>query len=323
MEKINTIIISRTDSIGDVVLTLPIAHVLKQKFPGCKIIFLGKSYTKPVIECCTSVDQIICWDETEKLDPQKQIDLFRSLKADCIVHVFPNKKVAALAKQARIPIRIGTSHRFFHWFSCNKLPNFTRKNSDLHEAQLNFELLAPLGIENKYSLKDIQGFFDLTKIKPLNEELKNRIDRNRFNLILHPGSKGSAQEWSIGSFSELVKLLPKDKFQIFITGTKQEGEMIRDIFSKNDNVVNLTGKLSLPELISFIDNCDGLVAASTGPLHIAAVLGKRAIGLFSSKRPIFPLRWAPLGPKALFIESENVSEIMPKDVAAKLLSSIQ
>lgn len=304
-------------------LTLPIAHVLKQKFPGCKIIFLGKSYTKPVIECCTSVDQIICWDETEKLDPQKQIDLFRSLKADCIVHVFPNKKVAALAKQARIPIRIGTSHRFFHWFSCNKLPNFTRKNSDLHEAQLNFELLAPLGIENKYSLKDIQGFFDLTKIKPLNEELKNRIDRNRFNLILHPGSKGSAQEWSIGSFSELVKLLPKDKFQIFITGTKQEGEMIRDIFSKNDNVVNLTGKLSLPELISFIDNCDGLVAASTGPLHIAAVLGKRAIGLFSSKRPIFPLRWAPLGPKALFIESENVSEIMPKDVAAKLLSSIQ
>ncbi len=322
-QNINTIIISRTDSIGDVVLTLPVAHLLKEKFPNCKIIFLGKSYTKLVIECCANIDEIICWDEIQKQDKKKQLDLFKSLKADCIIHVFPNKQVAALAKSAGIPIRIGTSHRLFHWFTCNKLPNFTRKNSELHEAQLNFKLLAPLGIESNGSLKEMQNYFDFTGAKPLSNELSSLIDPDRYNLILHPKSRGSAQEWGIANFSELVKILPKDKFRIFVTGTKEEGKLLGDAFSKNDHVVNLTGKLSLTELISFVNNCDGLVAASTGPLHLAAVLGKKAVGIYTSVRPIHPGRWAPIGKNALFVQAVNVSEVKPKDVAKILTDNLK
>ena len=48
-----TIAISRTDSIGDVVLTLPVCVWLKKKFPDIKIIFFGSTYTKPVIEFLT------------------------------------------------------------------------------------------------------------------------------------------------------------------------------------------------------------------------------------------------------------------------------
>jgi ADP-heptose:LPS heptosyltransferase len=318
--KIKTIIISRTDSIGDVVLTLPVAHVLKDKFPGCKIIFLCRSYTKPVIECCANIDEIISWDEIEKQDPQKQLDIFRSLRADSIIHVFPNKKVAALAKKSGIPTRIGTSHRLFHWFTCNKLPNFTRKNSELHEAQLNFKLLAPLDIEGSYSLQEIRSFFDFTKIKPLSSELNNLIDKSKFNLILHPKSRGSAQEWGIANFSELVKILPKDKFQIFITGTKEEGDLIGNVFAGNDYVVNMTGKLSLTELISFVNHCEGLVAASTGPLHLAAILGKKAVGIYACVRPIHPGRWAPVGQNVRIVEAENVSMVKPESVAKVLMN---
>ncbi|MCB0778620.1 MAG: hypothetical protein KDC03_03595, partial [Flavobacteriales bacterium] len=52
------------------------------------------------------------------------------------------------------------------------------------------------------------------------------------------------------------------------------------------------------QLIALIGASDALVAASTGPLHIAAASGKRAIGLFAPRRPIHPGRWAPLGPDA-------------------------
>ena len=79
MKNLNRIIISRTDGIGDVVLTLPVAHLLKEKFPGCSIIFLGKTYTKPVIESCTNIDKIVCWDEIVSYDKKKQIDVFCSL----------------------------------------------------------------------------------------------------------------------------------------------------------------------------------------------------------------------------------------------------
>lgn len=58
-------------------------------------------------------------------------------------------------------------------------------------------------------------------------------------------------------------------------------------------------------MISFIAQIDGVLAASTGPLHIAAALGKHAIGLYAPMRPIHPGRWAPLGKKATFLVKEK------------------
>ena len=336
MSEFKTIIISRTDSIGDVVLTLPVAHVLKKKFPGCRIIFLGKTYTKPVLECCSSVDEILCWDELLKLEENEQVKIFSSLKADCIIHVFPNKQVATLAKRCGIPIRIGTSHRLFHWFTCNKLPNFTRKNSELHEAQLNFKLLRPLGIEGEFPLSEISSYFDLTRVRPLDAELITLIDPKRTNIILHPKSRGSAVEWGLSNFVKLVDILPKERFKVFITGTKEEGELIGNNFSNHPDVTNLGGKLSLTELISFINNCDALVAASTGPLHLAAVLGKKAVGIYPSVRPIHPGRWAPVGKRASVLVSKKscakcgkgehcdcLSSVTPQEVAAVLMQGLK
>jgi ADP-heptose:LPS heptosyltransferase len=56
--------------------------------------------------------------------------------------------------------------------------------------------------------------------------------------------------------------------------------------------------MNLDELISFIASADGLIANSTGPLHLAAALGKDALGIYPPMRPIHPGRWAPVGPKA-------------------------
>ncbi|MFM7105313.1 MAG: glycosyltransferase family 9 protein, partial [Flavobacteriales bacterium] len=60
-------------------------------------------------------------------------------------------------------------------------------------------------------------------------------------------------------------------------------------------------KFSLDELIQFIGQCQGFVACSTGPMHIAAALGIPTVGLFSPHRPIHPGRWAPLGPNAHYL----------------------
>lgn len=321
--KAKTFIISRTDSIGDVVLTLPVAGILKGHFPDCKIIFLGRNYTKPVVECCEYVDEFISWDEIAPKEINHQIEIIRSLAADCIIHVFPNKKIALLAKKAKIPIRIGTSHRLFHWFTCNKLPNFTRKNSDLHEAQLNLKLLAALGITKKYSLGEIQSQFGFRKIKPLPQELRSMLDDNRIKLILHPTSKGSAREWGIENFSELIKFLPKDKFQVFVTGTKEDAEYLKNFISESNSVIDMTGKLSLSELISFINNCDVLVAASTGPLHLAAVLGKKAIGIYSSLRPIHAGRWAPIGMNSQYFVAEQICNNCKRGKPCNCMSSVK
>ena len=63
IEKISNILISRTDSIGDVVLTLPLAGMLKQLIPEVKIGFLGRKYTAPIINACEFVDEFIDVDD--------------------------------------------------------------------------------------------------------------------------------------------------------------------------------------------------------------------------------------------------------------------
>lgn len=308
IENPRHIVISRTDSIGDVALTLPLTGILKEKFPQAKISFLGNTYTKPVVETCESVDEIWEWAELQKLNQREQIDFLKSKKVDVFIHVFPRKEIAKLAKKAKITHRIGTSHRFFHLFTCNQRPSFTRKNSDLHEAQLNTKLLLPLGISKNYSLAELAGFAAFKEVQPLPANLQNLLSHDKKNIILHPKSQGSAREWALENYLELAAELDPKKYNIFFTGTEKEGLFFRNFIPEKPNVFDLTGKMNLYELISFIKCADVLIAASTGPLHLAGLSGIHAFGLFSTQRPTHAGRWQPLGSKIYILEEKIISD---------------
>lgn len=320
------ILISRTDSIGDVVLTLPLAGILKQKFPQTEIYFIGKNYTKAVINCSKNVNQFLSWDELDAKSEKDAVSFLKSFNFSAIVHVFPNKKLAFLAKSAQIENRIGVNRRIFHWFTCNYKPSFSRKSSDLHEAQLNVKLLAPFGIEDNFSQKDLAKFYNFSPTVELTSGLENLIEKDKLNIIIHPKSKGSAKEWGLDNFIKLVEILPKSKFKIFVSGTNDDALQIKNQSKLlNMEVTDLTGKMNLEQFIAFIQKTDALIAASTGPLHIASALGKHAVGLYSSIKPIHPGRWSPIGENAFYFEANeptnerigdrSILDIQPEKVA--------
>lgn len=314
-----TILISRTDSIGDVVLTLPMCGVLKKNYPDCKIIFLGRNYTLPILKRCKHIDEVISFDTLEKHSPSELVGFFKTKNITAFVHVFPNKDLATAAKKTNIDYRIGTYRRLFHFFTCNKKVNLKRKSSNSHEAQLNIKLLNPLGITTDFDLSEIPDLygFDLTRKTTTDFSF---LDANKIKIILHPKSKGSAKEWSFQNFSELISLLDKSKYQLFFSGTEQEGDLFRkELIEKNSEVTDLTGKYSLDEFIDFISCCDGLVSASTGPLHIAAALNKKAIGLYTNIRPMFPTRWGPLGKKAIALTETENTQTNSLSISAKIV----
>lgn len=330
----NRIIISRTDAIGDVMLTLPMAGILKKEFPEAKIIFFGKTYTQSVISCCSAIDEFINYDEFEKSDERGKIDFLRQQQADVIIHVYPRKSIAQAAKAAGIKERIGTRNRIFHWTTCNNLVKLSRKKSGLHESVLNMILLQPLNIKHSYKKEELTSFYSFDRIPALQPSHTSLISSQKANLILHPKSHGSAREWSLEHYAELISLLPADRFNIFITGGPAERDKME--FWQRDqpkHVINTAGTFTLPQLIAFIHHCDGLVAASTGPLHIAAALGKFALGLYPPIEPMDPSRWAPLGKDAISLVMEKkcdecrlvpeechcMNEIMPSVVAKKIL----
>lgn len=293
-----TFIISRADAIGDVVLTLPVAGVLRELYPGAKIIFLGRSYTEDLIKACVHVDEFLNWDELQKLPAEEAVKKMAGTGADTIIHVLPHPEIARIAKRAGIRQRIGTTNRLYHWWYCNKLVLLSRKNSPYHEAQLNLRLLRPLGAKELYSPEEIGHYYGLRRLTPLPPAIAALPDPGKFNLILHPKSRGHGREWGLDHYIQLINLLPKDRFKIFITGTSAEGRLLEPLLQACPTVTDMTGRLSLAEFITFISRADGLLASGTGPLHLAAALGIHAIGIFPPLRPIHPGRWAPIGPRA-------------------------
>ena len=91
-----------------------------------------------------------------------------------------------------------------------------------------------------------------------------------------------------------------NSYNILVTGTEREGELVKNEvpdFFTGENIQDLTGKISLTELVSLIQNVDALVACSTGPIHIAAASGISTIGIYPPMKPIHPARWSPQGEK--------------------------
>lgn len=319
-KTLKNIIISRTDSIGDVVLTLPVATILKRCFPEMKIAFMGKAYTKPVIEACASIDQFIDVNAF-----MTEVVTIAGEKPEAILHVLPVSAIAQRAKKIKIPLRIGTTNRIYHFLTCNKLVKLSRKNSDLHEAQLNIKLLQPFGIDRVFSLAEIGNEFNLKRIQPLAEKFVSLLSKDKYNVILHPKSQGSAREWGLENFIHLIKSLNKNHYKIFISGTVNERKLLQPLFDEaEDDVTDITGLFKLDQFISFIAACDGIVANSTGPLHIGAALGKAAIGLYPPIRPMHPGRWAPIGTKAqVFFLDKMCSDCKKNNIPCRCITSIQ
>src|SRR5690606_8233861 len=145
--------------------------------------FLGKSYTEPIIKNCPNIHHFLNWDHWQSMPNPDLIKYVKDLNIDFFYHIFPNKKIAYIAKKAKIKNRIGTSHRLFHWTTCNHKVFFSRKNSNLHEAQLNFELLKPFYKIKTPSMTDMITWTSLQKIKP--SETVNSYISSKKTIIIH------------------------------------------------------------------------------------------------------------------------------------------
>ncbi|MCS6904521.1 MAG: glycosyltransferase family 9 protein [Bacteroidia bacterium] len=322
-----SILISRTDSIGDVILTLPLCGFLKELFPSCNILFLGTSYTLPILERCKYIDMPLDWQEIKQKPWREQVEYMRFMRIAQVIHVFPRFSIAKLCYQASIPIRIGTSHRLYHWWYCNRLVPLGRKNSFLHEAELNIQLLKPL--TKQRPTRPLWHYYGIISSTTTFTSLFEKNTRPK--IILHPGSRGSAKNWPLNYWHALIELLIKAEYQVILTGSAAEADILASWVSNLPSTIyNLMGKLTLSELIDCIAASDLLVAASTGPLHIAAALGKFTVGLYVPLKPLYPQRWAPLGEKAYYLVSSQTCRkctqkecpcmlaLTPKDVFAQI-----
>lgn len=314
------ILVVRTDRIGDVVLSLPVAAAIKSKYPNCKLSFLVREYTKPIVEANKFIDEIIVIKERNgKFKLFENVELIKKHNIDVVIVLYPTFIVSLIMFLAGIKKRVGTGYRLYPFLFTDKVYEH-RKDAKKHEIEYNFGLLKPLGIDFNPGIENVK--FNLNLSGSLLKKVEKILDEHNISsdkgfIILHPGSGGSAVDLPIEKFKELITLLTENDVNIVLTGSKSEKHM-NDKLVVNKNVFNFAGLFNLEELMALISKANLLVANSTGPIHIAAALGIQTFGFYPKIKSCSAERWGPYSNKKKIYQPELDCQDCTREQCEKL-----
>jgi heptosyltransferase III len=302
MIKPNNLLIVRTDRIGDVILSLPLAELVKKHYPDCKVTFLLKDYTKSIAEGNPFIDNILILKENnKKVTLSNNIKQIKDKSFDSVVVVYPTFITSLIIFLSRIKNRIGTGYRWYSILFNHKLYEH-RKDALRHELEYNINLLKYFGINETVTPSNVQ--FNLNIGRAEEERVKTILKVKEIKLkqpviMVHPGSGGSAVDLPLTKFKELIEMMcSKFNTEILITGSKSEMELCHSLHIPG-KTKNLSGLFDLSELKALINYSDIFIANSTGPIHIAAALGKYVFGFYPKIAQCSPKRWGPYTDKAV------------------------
>ncbi len=310
------ILVTRTDAMGDVILTTPVYRALKQEFPESHLAVLSREYTEPILRGNKHIDEIITIESETSEEQLRVTGIIEKLNYDVAIALFPSRFAATVIRDAKIPIRIGSARRFHSWKFTHRL-NQSRKKNEKSEAQYNLDLLKPLGISStavKPEVEICKAEHDSAKAL-----LKSHEAPDSF-IVLHPGSGGSAIDWQLEKFVNLADKLSSLGVTSLFTGSDVERGPIHHALKSapancSKKILSLAGKTNVRELAAILALADVVVANSTGPLHLAAAVGTRTVGLFPKSASMSPVRWAP--------PVENTRILQPTDECVTLDISVE
>ncbi|MFZ1729851.1 MAG: glycosyltransferase family 9 protein [Bacteroidota bacterium] len=314
--------IFRTDRIGDLILTLPLAEAIKRADPAARVTFCVQEYTRPLLSLDPNIDEIIAIGGRDLHGGVRRFaSTLRERKIDCAVFAYPRPRLALAAALAGIPMRIGSRYR---WYS----PLFThrraehRRSGDSHEMEYNLRLLEEAGIavpadlhpalhidagRRALALAALQrAGIDITAVNhaaadselPVitDSKAERQVGSNAATFaVLHPGSGGSARDWPADRFAELAQglLAEYPTLQLLVTGTATELPLMETVAGGDARIRLLREQLPLDILAAVLAEARLFVSNSTGPLHIAAACGVPVLGFYPFGTAVNVRRWGP------------------------------
>jgi ADP-heptose:LPS heptosyltransferase len=230
---------------------------------------------------------------------QENFRVLRKHNFDTCVIVYPTFQTALITFLSGIENRIGTGYRWYSFLFSKKIYEH-RKHAEKHELEYNVNLLQAFGIHETVNPGTINFHLNISSESAIRIEkllADNKIDSHLPIVIIHPGSGGSAVDLPINSFVKLVEMISKKlKVTIIITGSPLE-KTLCDQLMVDDNIKNFAGMILLADMIALISKSTIFISNSTGPIHIAAALGKPAIGFYPKILSCSAKRWGPYSSK--------------------------
>lgn len=282
------ILVVRNDRLGDLVLALPVATALKRRFPEARVTYLVSKNTAALVPLAQDIAEVLT-------DPGKGVfelaGMLRTYRFDATVLLHPTLRLAAALWLAGIPVRAGTAYRGYSLLFNRRVKQHRKQNAK-HELEYNLDLVYQgLGFE------PVAGERYLPPVLTAPDELKEKLAKEygRDFTLIHPGCSGSSKPWPLASFAKLADRIMGTGGRVVISLGPQEVDHKARLKNILKTDAGWAENLPLADLVALISLAKVLVTNNTGPLHVAAAVNTKVVGLYCPTCAI--KRWGPYGPR--------------------------
>lgn len=301
------ILILKPSSLGDVVQALPVLRLLKGHLPGSEIYWWIETGLAPILEGDPDLAGLVLFDRRRWAAPRnwaalaQSIRWMRSQRFDWVIDLQCLLRSGTFAWLANGQLTVGLDEpregaRGFYDLVARR-PTF-----HTHAVDWYLGVLPLLGVP-------VRDDFEWLPARPAVAEALRRkwaLNGSRW-IVLQPGARWLNKRWPVEYFAELVRLTtarrPDVRFSI-LGGAEDRpmGQAIAE--AAPERCLDLTGRLSLPEMIEWIRLSETMVSNDTGPLHVAAALRKPVVALYG---PTEPRRTGPYGQLHHVLQQRHLS----------------
>ncbi|MBN1353528.1 MAG: lipopolysaccharide heptosyltransferase II [Candidatus Omnitrophica bacterium] len=295
------ILITRTDRIGDVVLSTPAIKAVRDKYPEAYIAFMVRPESKEIVYGNPYLNEVIIYDKYGKHRNFLSTFIFaialRKKRFDLAIMLHPTNRVHLVAYLAGIQERIGYDRK---WpFLLTKRMPHKKQEGKKHEFEYTLDILKFARID----AKDAKLFVPLAEksIKRAEELLAEyHVGSGAPLVAVNPDASCPSKRWPARNFAVCCdRLAGKFKARIIILSGREGMKYANEVADKMTyEPVNLAGKTSIGEVAALLSKCALFISNDSGPVHIACAVGTPVIAIFGRKDPgLSPARWRPLGYK--------------------------
>jgi ADP-heptose:LPS heptosyltransferase len=311
------ILLVRPDHLGDLILTTPIIHALKEQAPNGHITVMVGAWSSEVIEHHPDIDGILnCRFPGFRRAAQKALTpyilLFKTAKQlqyehfDVGINLRPDFWWgAALLYLARIPRRVGYALEPGKPFLTHAAPFQSPQHATISNLCLTSIALQSIGypcLEEPFTPERYPLYFiptpdeqELASTRLINE----RIEVDSSLVIIHPGSGAEVKLWRTRGWAFCADALTKSltmgsPVRIILTGSNTERPMLEEIARNMQSPAVLVTDATIGQLAALQAKARLVLSVDSGPLHLAISQGTPTIQLFG---PTDPRIFGPWGKK--------------------------
>ncbi|MCK5450874.1 MAG: lipopolysaccharide heptosyltransferase II [Candidatus Omnitrophica bacterium] len=281
MEKQKRILIFELNWLGDILFSFPFLRAIREACPDAYIACAIVPRYVDLLKNNPWINEVHALSDNNKITSLSEKIAFtrmvRREKYNTSFFLKPSGTKTIIASFAGISERIGFAGK-----NSSLTKEVEKPGDEYHRADVMLALAGAFGIDKadgtyEYFISDIDREHADNILRDVGGGARRMVGMN-------PGGNWDAKRWPQENFVRLARklLLRFEDIEIMVTGARKDvnlaDKMVESI--DFDRCYSVAGKTGLNELAGLFRECNLVISADSGPLHLAAATGVTTIGLF-------------------------------------------